>query len=47
VDLQQLEVSLIKQAVEATGGNRSKAARLLNISRDTLLYRMQKYAIEC
>ncbi|MES9975808.1 MAG: helix-turn-helix domain-containing protein, partial [Candidatus Thiodiazotropha sp.] len=28
-------------------GNRSKAARMLGLSRDTLLYRMKKYAIEC
>ena len=26
-------------------GNRSKAARLLGISRDTLLYRIKKYAL--
>jgi len=36
---------LIEQALDMASGNRSKAARLLGISRDTLLYRMQKHAL--
>ncbi len=36
---------MIRQAIAMTGGNRSKAARLLGVSRDTLLYRIQKHAI--
>jgi DNA-binding NtrC family response regulator len=43
LDLDNLEASLIKQALELTKGNRSKSARLLGLSRDTLLYRMQKH----
>ncbi len=45
VNLQAVEMDLIQQALSRTNGNRSKSARLLGISRDTLLYRMQKYNI--
>ena len=45
IELEQLEVDLIKQALSRTNGNRSRSARLLGISRDTLLYRMQKHGI--
>ncbi|ODN68151.1 sigma 54-interacting transcriptional regulator [Methylophaga muralis] len=45
IDLSQLELDLIEQALEMAAGNRSKAARLLGITRDTLLYRMQKYGL--
>ncbi|HEY8035596.1 MAG TPA: sigma-54 dependent transcriptional regulator [Methylobacter sp.] len=41
--LDTLEADLINQALSRTNGNRSKSARLLGISRDTLLYRMQKH----
>ncbi|MEA1051726.1 sigma-54 dependent transcriptional regulator [Lamprobacter modestohalophilus] len=43
--MHQLEVDLIRQALARTGGNRSHAANLLGITRDTLLYRLKKYAI--
>jgi DNA-binding NtrC family response regulator len=46
IDLGELERDVIGQALAMTGGNRSKAARLLGISRDTLLYRMHKHAID-
>jgi DNA-binding NtrC family response regulator len=45
IELERLEVDLIKQALHRTNGNRSRSARLLGISRDTLLYRMQKHGI--
>lgn len=45
VSLYDVERNLIAQALDKCGGNRSRAARLLGLSRDTLLYRMKKYAI--
>lgn len=45
IRLEQVEIDLIRQALDRTDGNRSRAAKLLGISRDTLLYRMQKYKI--
>ncbi len=41
----ELEVDLLKQALQASSGNKSRAARLLGISRDVFLYRLKKYAI--
>lgn len=46
IDLFALEGDIIRQAISMSGGNRSKAARLLGLTRDTLLYRIQKHAIE-
>jgi len=43
LQLDTLEADLIYQALNRTKGNRSKSAKLLGISRDTLLYRMQKH----
>jgi DNA-binding NtrC family response regulator len=45
ISMDELEANLIEQALFKTAGNRSRAARLLGMSRDTLLYRMKKYAI--
>lgn len=45
VDLNLLEKDVIRQALELAAGNRSRAARLLGISRDTLLYRIQKHGL--
>lgn len=43
LQLDSVEANLIHQALNRTKGNRSKSAKLLGISRDTLLYRMQKH----
>lgn len=44
--IEDLERSLILQALERTEYNQTKAAKLLGMSRHTLLYRMEKYGIE-
>jgi len=46
VNLESLEIQMIHQALTKTYGNRTRAARLLGLTRDTLLYRMKKYAID-
>lgn len=45
VRLDELERDLICQALERSGGNRTKAARELGLTRNTLLYRMQKHGL--
>jgi DNA-binding NtrC family response regulator len=45
IDLNHLEAELIRQALSLAGGNKSRAARLLGLTRDTLLYRLQKHLI--
>ncbi|MEW6108871.1 MAG: sigma-54 dependent transcriptional regulator [Nitrospirota bacterium] len=42
-DIEEVEKGLIKQALEITKWNQTKAARLLNLTRDALRYRMQKF----
>jgi len=44
--LHQFEILMINSALEETKGNQSKAARMLGISRDTLLYRIKKHDIK-
>jgi DNA-binding NtrC family response regulator len=46
VDLEEIERDLIRQALERTDGNKTGAARLLGLSRDTLRYRLEKYGID-
>src|SRR5215207_3968145 len=42
LSLEELETSLVRQAVERSGGNQTRAAELLGISRDQLRYRLKK-----
>jgi two-component system response regulator AtoC len=42
LSLEDVEMSLVRQALERSGGNQTKAAELLDISRDQLRYRMKK-----
>jgi DNA-binding NtrC family response regulator len=40
--LDDVEMSLVKQAIARSGGNQTRAAELLGISRDQLRYRLKK-----
>jgi two-component system, NtrC family, response regulator AtoC len=42
VVLDEVEMSLVQQALERSGGNQTRAAELLGISRDQLRYRLKK-----
>jgi DNA-binding NtrC family response regulator len=42
VSLDEVEMSLVRQAIQRSGGNQTKAAELLRISRDQLRYRLKK-----
>jgi DNA-binding NtrC family response regulator len=46
VSLAEIERILIVEALRAAGGNRRRAAELLDISLETLRYRLEKYGIE-
>lgn len=45
IDLEDVERRLIVSALEQSGQNKTKAARLLGLSRDTLRYRLDKFRI--
>jgi DNA-binding NtrC family response regulator len=45
IDMESLEIDLIKQALDYTNGNKSKAAKLLGLSRDAFLYRLKKHGL--
>ncbi|MDX6559409.1 MAG: two-component system, NtrC family, response regulator AtoC [Blastocatellia bacterium] len=40
--LEDVEMSLVRQAIDRSGGNQTRAAELLGISRDQLRYRLKK-----
>jgi DNA-binding protein Fis len=42
IDLEQVELSLARQAMDRCGGNQTRAAELLGVSRDQLRYRLKK-----
>ncbi|NIT99580.1 MAG: sigma-54-dependent Fis family transcriptional regulator, partial [Nitrosopumilaceae archaeon] len=44
--LEEVEKHTIMGALERTGGNRSKAAKLLKVPRHVLLYRLKKFGLE-
>lgn len=46
VVLDELNKDLIQQALEMTGGNQVRAAKLLGLTRGTLRYRLDKYGIQ-
>ena len=45
ISMEKVEEALVKQALKMTNGNQTKAARLLDISRDALRYRMEKFGL--
>jgi transcriptional regulator with PAS, ATPase and Fis domain len=45
ISMEKVEEALVKQALKMTNGNQTRAAKLLDISRDALRYRMQKFGI--
>lgn len=45
ISLEKVEEALVRQALKMTRGNQTRAARLLDISRDALRYRIQKFNI--
>jgi DNA-binding NtrC family response regulator len=46
IDLEQLERSLLVQALERSGWNQTKAASLLGLNRDQIRYRIEKFKLE-
>ncbi|MBI4501127.1 MAG: sigma-54-dependent Fis family transcriptional regulator [Gemmatimonadetes bacterium] len=45
IDLEALEKDLLRQAFEQARGNKTRAAELLGLTRDTLRYRLEKYGL--
>ena len=46
IDLEEIESEILRQALEKHGGNQTRAAQYLNITRSALIYRMQKYGLQ-
>ena len=45
VKLDELERSLVVQALERSGGNQTRAATLLGLNRDQIRYRIEKFGL--
>ena len=45
ISMEKMEEELVRKALSQTGGNQTQAARLLDISRDSLRYRMKKMGL--
>ena len=46
IKLDELERSLVVQALERTKGNQTQAAKLLGINRDQIRYRIEKFGLK-
>ncbi len=46
LNLEKLEKKLLLDALKRAGGNKTRAAALLGLSRDTIRYRLEKYKID-
>jgi transcriptional regulator with GAF, ATPase, and Fis domain len=46
VPLEKMEKDLVTRAMQATGNNQTRAAELLEVTRDQLRYRLKKFGIE-
>jgi transcriptional regulator with GAF, ATPase, and Fis domain len=46
IELDQLERSLVIQALERTSWNQTRAAALLGLNRDQIRYRIEKFQLE-
>jgi two-component system response regulator PilR (NtrC family) len=45
-EMDRLEKSMLLKALEKTGGNKTEAAKILNISFRSMRYRLEKHGIE-
>lgn len=44
--IQNLEIQLLTKTLKKTNGNKTQAAKLLNLNRTTLIMKCQKYEIK-
>ncbi len=46
LNMEQVEIGLLRQALQRAHGNKTRAAELLGLTRPTLLYRLDKYGLD-